>query len=304
VTVCVAAMCGGNSLFGASDRMLTAGDVEFEPVTPKLYSLSNSTVVMIAGEASLQIEILQKLFPFVTQRITENRSVWVPIGDLANRYHHIYQEIKSSKAEARVLAPLGLNLDTFIKRQNEMASSIVEQLTKEIVNFEMPPIEAIVAGIDDLGAHIYVANNNEVACRDAIGFAAIGAGYWHANSQFMFAGHNRLRPIPETLLLTYAAKKRAEVAPGVGAGTDMFTLGPAPGSYSIIREDVIAGLDKIYKHTTARAIRSVKMADKEVNKYVEGLAKVATPQAQETLTAKPTNGKDTGEEITPTPKPN
>ena len=46
------------------------------------------------------------------------------------------------------------------------------------------------------------------------------------------------------------------------------------------------------------------MADKEVNKYVEGLAKVATPQAQETLTAKPTNGKDTGEEITPTPKPN
>jgi hypothetical protein len=69
VTVCVAAMCAENILIGASDRMLTAGDVEFEPDTAKIYSLSNSAVAMIAGEASLQIEILQSLYRFVGERI-------------------------------------------------------------------------------------------------------------------------------------------------------------------------------------------------------------------------------------------
>src|SRR6202040_4052952 len=103
-------------------------------------------------------------------------------------------------AEMRALGPLSLTLDSFIKRQKEMTPEIVKELTSAIVNFDMPEIEAIVTGIDDTGAHIYVVTNSAVACRDAIGFAAIGIGYWHANSQFMFAGHNRMRPLPETLL--------------------------------------------------------------------------------------------------------
>src|ERR1700685_4645892 len=205
-------MCGTNILIGASDRMLTAGDVEFEPETAKIYSVTNSSVVMIAGEASLQIEILQRLYKFGADRIKERPQEWFPIGDLAAEYQRVYQDIKSHKAEARVLGPLGLTLDTFIKRQREMSGPIVADLTKEIVNFDMASIEAIVCGVDGSGAHIYVVNNTEVTCRDAIGFAAIGAGYWHANSQFMFAGHNRNRPLAETLLLTYAAKRRAEVA--------------------------------------------------------------------------------------------
>lgn len=137
------------------------------------------------------------------------------------------QAIKSKHAEIRALGPLSLTMDSFIKRQKEMTPEIVKDLTSAIVNFDMPEIEAIVTGIDGTGTHIYVVTNSGVECRDAIGFAAIGIAYWHANSQFMFAGHNRMRPLPETLLLTYAAKKRAEVAPGVGSGTDMFTTGAA-----------------------------------------------------------------------------
>lgn len=308
MTVCVAAMCGTNILIGASDRMLTAGDVEFEPKTAKIYSVTNSSVVMIAGEASLQIDILQRLYKFGADRIKDRPQEWFPIGDLAAEYQKVYQDIKSRKAEARVLRPLGLTLDTFIKRQQEMSGSIVADLTKEIVNFEMPSIEAIVCGVDGTGAHIYVVNNTEVTCRDAIGFAAIGAGYWHANSQFMFAGHNRNRPLPETLLLTYAAKRRAEVAPGVGVGTDMFSIGPDPGTYGLLFDPILNDIDKIYKRTRARAAQSIKKSNKEVTKYVEQLGKTATAQEQKTPTPNPTekgNGAEpAGEEDTATRKPN
>jgi hypothetical protein len=102
VTVCVAAMCATNILIGASDRMLTAGDVEFEPETAKIYSVTNSAVVMIAGEASLQSDILQRLYMFAADRIKERPQEWVPIVDLAGEYQKIYQDIKSQKAETRV----------------------------------------------------------------------------------------------------------------------------------------------------------------------------------------------------------
>jgi hypothetical protein len=293
LTVCVASLCDWNIVLGASDRMLTAGDVEFEPITAKIYNVTNSSVVMIAGESSLQVEILQSLYKFAAQYINDHPKDWMTISDFASQYFGTYQRIKSQRAEKRILSPLGLTMDTFISRQKDMSPTIVKDLTSEILNFTMPDIEAIVTGVDRDGAHIYLVNNNEVTCRDAIGFAAIGAGYWHANSQFMFAGHMRQKPLPETLLLTYAAKKRAEVAPGVGVATDMFTMGPATGTYSSIGHDVINEVDKIYRRTRRRTVKSVQTANSEVNKYVEQLGKeVEVAAAQKTPTPNPTEKSD------------
>jgi hypothetical protein len=173
-----------------------------------------------------------------------------------------------------------MTLDSFAQHQQAMSPKLVSDLSRAIINFDMPGIEAIVAGVDGMGSHIYVVTNSEVSCRDAVGFAAIGVGFWHANSQFMFAGHNRSMPLPETLLLTYAAKRRAEVAPGVGSATDMFTMGPAPGAYSRIKPEIIEDLGKIYKRTRKRAAQSVKKGNDEVTKYVAQLGKEATQQQQ------------------------
>ena len=108
-----------------------------------------------------------------------------------------------------------------------------------------------------------------------------------------------MRPLPETLLLTYAAKKRAEVAPGVGSGTDMFTMGSQPGTYTTILPEVIQDVDKIYKRTRGRSETSIKKANLEVNKYVEQLGKAAAAQEQKTAAPNPTtdkpNGKEAGE---------
>ena len=41
----------------------------------------------------------------------------------------------------------------------------------------------------------------------------------------MFARQTINSPFAETFLLVYSTKKGAEAAPGVGVGTDMFTIG-------------------------------------------------------------------------------
>src|SRR5581483_4200668 len=59
MTVCVAAITEINTLIGISDRMMTAGDVEFEPEQSKIWPLTKYIVAMVAGDFALQVDILR-----------------------------------------------------------------------------------------------------------------------------------------------------------------------------------------------------------------------------------------------------
>jgi hypothetical protein len=281
VTVCVAAIANNNTVFGASDRMLTAGDIQFEPIQPKILSLSNSICAMTAGDSSLQAEILQMVFADMGERIRREPANWWRVKDVAGLYSRHYDEARLKRSERTILSPLGLSHASFTQNQQTMSESLVRMLATELINFSLPPVATIFAGVDTTGIHLYVVEGGDVSCMDTVGFAAIGAGRWHANSQFMFAQHDRTKPGPETLLLTYHAKKRAEVAPGVGAGTDMFIMGPQLGSHTPIPPDAIADLEKMYKARLGRERRASTRANQEVNQYVENLSRAQTPPAQE-----------------------
>lgn len=234
MTVCVAAICNHNQgiIFGASDRMLTAGDIEFEPAQTKLWHLTASIVAMSAGEdMSMQMEILYDVQQEVSKKVAADRSKWLNVRDVANMYRAFYNEARLKRSAADILAPLGLDHQSFLLSQKDMSKDLISQLATELINFETPDLETIFAGVDETGAHLYIAHNAHISCRDGVGFAAIGAGAGHADSQFMFAKHTRSKPIPETILLVYSAKKRAEIAPGVGKETDMFTVGPELGFF-------------------------------------------------------------------------
>lgn len=265
--------------------MLTAGDVQFEPVQPKIWPLSTSVCVMVAGDSSLQTEILESVRRDVQARVEAEPNNWWKVGDIAELYAHYYCTVRQKRSERALLAPFGLNHNTFISRQSEMAESFVRQIATELVNFSLPDVSAIFTGTDPEGTHIFVANNADIACFDSVGFASIGIGRWHANSQFMFASHDRSKPFPDTLLLTYAAKKRAEVAPGVGEGTDMFTIGPLLGSYSPVIPDVLVELERMYQATRDRERRASLTANEEVNQYVQNLIAAAIPKEQKVATS-------------------
>jgi hypothetical protein len=56
VTVCIASIYNNNSLLGASDKMLTNYDVEFEPsdrAAKKTFPVTKNIVVMTAGGSSI-----------------------------------------------------------------------------------------------------------------------------------------------------------------------------------------------------------------------------------------------------------
>jgi len=278
VTVCVAAICDGR-VVGASDRMLTAGDIEFEPEASKLRNMNNAIGAMLAGNTAMQSEIMGRLTRETYAQIESNRDEWLRVEDVANQYYKHYLDIKRERSEQRLLHPLGLDGSAFLEKQKQMDTNLIDKLAKDLVNFEMPAIEAIFAGIDGTGPHIYTVRNNGVSCQDWAGFASIGVGAWHADSQLMIARHTRQRPMPETLLLIYSAKKRAEVAPGVGQATDMFLTGPGVGGFIEIGGHVLQALQENYETMNEEFMTSRQKADERIAQYVHDLTSpVANPE--------------------------
>ena len=145
MTVCVATICDltigeqrfGPMIIGASDRMITAGDVQFEIQlqAPKLLGVTNSIVLMLAGDMAIQAELAQGVSADVKERLEADKS-WMTVRFVAESYVRRYNEAKRWRAENSILAPLGLTLDTFVGRQREMSSRLVSELASDLRAFE------------------------------------------------------------------------------------------------------------------------------------------------------------------------
>jgi hypothetical protein len=258
--------------------MLTSGDIEFEPQQPKIWQLTSSIVIMAAGDAALQSEIIRKVAADVQRRVETEPQNWWSVSDVADLYSRYYGDMKVRRSEVAILSPLGLNRNTFIDRQQQMAPSLVSQIAQQMINFEMPKVEAIITGIDPSGSHIYVAEDGDISCFDVIAFASVGVGRWHANSQFMFSGHTRQQSMPRTAYLTFSAKRHAEVAPGVGSGTDMFLIFSL-GQYTSVGDHILNALDKSYKSNQKEIKKASQKAEEGFASYLAQL--VAAPPAPE-----------------------
>jgi hypothetical protein len=117
--------------------MITAGDVQFEPPDIKVARVTSSIAIMTAGDSALHAEILQSVRTEVSERILYDPDEWLNIKDVADMYSRYYNETRTKRAEKAILAPLGLDTDSFIRRQQEMSSDFVRQLGTEMINFNM-----------------------------------------------------------------------------------------------------------------------------------------------------------------------
>ena len=233
MTVCVVAMCEDRMIVGASDRMVTAGDTEFQPEAMKGGQLTETSAFLWAGNASLQGEVFTGIRPTIAANPT------MTVHEIAHAYQRSYGDVRMRRAEAQYLSRLGLTWESFLAGQNRLDRGLVRRVEETLSAAPWmgdDGVATIFAGCEP-EPHIYLCSNDEVHSLDNIGFVAIGTGARHAESHFMLEGHTRKSSIFQTLYRTYVAKKHAEAAPGVGQQTDMFAVGP--GGYLQIAEIAI-----------------------------------------------------------------
>lgn len=292
MTVCVAAR-SYNSVFFASDRMITAGDVQFEPAVPKVVFLTPAIAIMAAGDSSFHAEVVQQVIRDIHIRIEAEPENWWLVKDVVELYVHHRNQEKLKRAESSVLAPLGLDRNSFLNQQHIMDSNLVDKIARDLINFDVPDVSVIILGLDRSGGlgtsintHIYTIHSGEVRCDDAISFSAIGSGGRHAESHIMMAGHVWNNDTSKTLLLTYSAKKNAEIAPGVGIDTDMFMIGPDLGKNTVFGSEILRVLEEQYQLIKQRHAEIQGEANTAIEKYVRDLGtEAASAQADNPATA-------------------
>lgn len=277
MTVCVAAMSQG-VIFAASDRLITAGDIEFEANESKITTLTNSIVIMVAGDTGIGAEIISRMRIDIQAYIGVSPEIPLAVADAVRLYQRYYGEVKSERAEAELLFPIGQSRSTL----TELRPEVVELLSGQMQRYEMRRVEVIIAGVDATGPHLYKVWDGDVRCEDIFGFVAIGEGANHAESQFMKWPLLWNTDPGQTLFMTFLAKKRGELAPGVGKSTDMITIGPQLYSLDLVLVEARLLLEKLYATVQKDEERYARKASNQMRKFTDALtARNAGPTTQE-----------------------
>lgn len=280
MTVCVAALCDdGASVIGVSDRMLSTADNQTKRV--KVHDLTPTVVALIAGDVALHTELLIELRALIAQ-CSDSPEV-LTVKNIADSYGAAYADAKRRRAERQYLSPLGLTSGEFLKRQAGFSEKLSSELVREIVNYQMPACAALFIGKDSshgyVRSHIYSFDNGVVTCHNEAGFASIGVGMYQAMSSLMFAGHRTQQGLHATIYMVLAAKKRAEVAPGVGKETDVVVVTIPNESYVTLYESTIQKLEDIYERSEIEHSMINGQAIGECHAYFESLSSPTQPVA-------------------------
>ncbi len=263
VTVCIAAICRTAEkqfvIIGASDRKVTAGDIEFEPDIQKIYPFAPHAphiVALTAGDTTAQKEICDYTWLHRTQTVR----------DTVSAYCRELGQYNLRQSEQKVLAPLGFTMKSFLASQRRLAPSFVENITYEIQR-NKAELETIICGLDGTSPQLYTVDEaGGSQLHTSLGFAAIGDGAWHAESQFMFAGYTPDLFLSRAMFITYLAKKRAEVAPGIGLKTDFFFIGDR--GFCNFYEPVVSALETCYKALEEAQVRAVRESNVNLDNFL------------------------------------
>jgi hypothetical protein len=127
-----------------------------------------------------------------------------------------------------------------------------------------------------------------VACYNDVGFAAIGAGAWHAKSRLMQAGYVNTISFAAALSFGFAAKKASELAPGIGAETDITLV--FKDEHQRLRPDVASKVHELYLEYVPKVHA---LGDEYIDKVQEFISKPTLQVLNEPLKGVPGGGAQT-----------
>lgn len=267
----------GTAIIAATDRMLsdTGLGIEYESSRWKALLLDSHHLVLVSGELTFNSIALAELNAWA--RDNPGRSTL----EIATTYGQIVNRCSFQRAAKRYLAPLGVQEPAGL--EGLLALGLPEGLVGQIcdqLQSERVDCEAIIAGSDGRESHLYrVDRQGIVTQHDDIGFVSIGSGGIHASGFYMQAPYTHVLGYHRALLLAYFAKKRAEVAPGVGSETDLFLI-TGDGIFRL-DDEILTGLQAAYDSAEAMARRFVPKLERIIARIGMPKSDTAANQAEQ-----------------------
>jgi hypothetical protein len=249
MTQLVAAICeDGRKVITVSDRMVSTGDMTlaFEQPRMKAVQVSERAVVLIAGTVHE---------PDLVRQAREEAKGKDRILDIADALKDVFQEIREKHIVDEVLRPqAGLrSFAEWHEKQRGLHDHIVMMLNEGISSYRLG-LSLLLAGIDDEGHLIRVGDPGTYRSYDNLSFCCMGMGDRHADNVFAWYQYSRAFSLNHTLYIAFEAKKRAEMAGGVGQSTDIVII-DAAGIQKVAAETVDF-LGEIYNDREAKAQRT------------------------------------------------
>lgn len=235
----------------AADRMITAGGTrEYElKLQTKGFQFGSHAQALISGSGEQLLEVLDR-----ARRKLDFGQGSPRIEVIAQMVADEFESYRSARIERIVLSQYGLTFKSFHAEQKSFAPEFLRQVLDELENWDNNLGSILIAGIDESGGQVYRINDPGYAetCGQA-GYATIGIGGEYAEAVFMGAQYSRQFAWVDALVLTYSAKKRAEVAAGVGKLTDLWWVTNERGLlYYGPNEPISQGLEKMFEERSKK----------------------------------------------------
>lgn len=239
MTQLVGAICEhGTKVITISDRMVSTGDMtlSFEHPRLKAFAVTEQSVVLTAGTVHE---------PDLLREAREKSKGRERIIDIANVIVEIYQEIRESHMIDEVLRPrLGISeMDNWHQKQRMLHDGIVIDVDNEIQRYGLG-LHLLLAGIDDKSHLIRIRDPGIYRSYDNLAYCTIGMGERHADNVFAWYKYSSEFPLNDAIYIAFEAKKRSEMAGGVGIATDVIVIDE--GGIKKLNDDTVANLEKIY----------------------------------------------------------
>lgn len=272
MTVCIAAVCniggeGGAFVVAASDRMITIGDIEYEPEQSKSIELGTTTIALLAGDMQVHAAVVPKTMARLRDLVRDRDPQRLTVQESAEAYALEFAYYRRTLAEREILVPRGWDFERFARLQATLPHYQVQEIDARLSAHALNA-SAIIAGLDHTGAHIYNVRDPGVAeSFNTPFFACIGSGSDIATSQFMLAKFEKRWPLSKALWLTFSAKARAEVAGGVGPQTDLIVIGARRG-FVYAGEEQKRDLYAMFRRVTEKENEAQEEAVRELHAYL------------------------------------
>lgn len=222
MTQLITAICDDNKqIVTISDRMVSTSDMTltFEPEEQKADIITSKALILTGGtthEPDLINDIRKK-------SIGKKRIV-----EIANIAKDLYQKLRNEHIKDEILKPIGFNsFEEYYQCQKILNEGFSVATIREIENYDLD-VTLLLSGIDEnedsKGHIIEISNPGKWRSFDTIGFCCIGMGSRHAMNVFAWYRYTQNIPLNEVIYIVFEAKKRAEIAGGVGKDTDIFIV--------------------------------------------------------------------------------